>query len=54
MPATAVRRDRIVDETIATGGDLRRISDFFGITISASEYYATVLEDPGLAAQERG
>jgi len=49
MPASAVRRGRIADETIATAGDLRRITDFFGVTITTAEHYATVLSHPGLA-----
>lgn len=49
MPASAVRRGRIADETIATAGDLRRITDFFGVTITTAEHYAAVLSHPGLA-----
>jgi len=51
MSGSAVRRDRIVDETIATGGDLRRVSDFFGVTVTTTEHYATVLGHPSLAAE---
>ncbi|MGI8334746.1 hypothetical protein ACRYCC_32750 [Actinomadura scrupuli] len=46
MPATAVRQDRIVDEVPATGGDLRRICDLFGVTIATAEHYTTVLNPP--------
>jgi hypothetical protein len=48
----AVREDRIVDEALATGGDLRRICDLFGVTIATAEHYTTVLGHPGLAAAD--
>jgi hypothetical protein len=48
MPAQRIRQDRIVDEAIATGGDLRRICDFFGVTMNTAEHYATVLSHPAL------
>ena len=35
MSAQAIRADRIVDETYATPGDLRRICDFFGVTMNS-------------------
>lgn len=43
MSAQAIRQDRIVNEAIATAGDLRRICDFFGVTMTTSEHYATSL-----------
>lgn len=48
MPAQALRQDRIIDEAQATGGDLRRICDFFGVTMNTAEHYATVLNHPDL------
>lgn len=48
MPAGAVRQDRIVDEALATGGDLRRICDLFGVTIATAQHYTTVLTHPDL------
>ena len=38
----------IVDEAHATGGDLRRICDFFGVTMGTAEHYALSLNHPGL------
>ena len=46
MPARAMRQDRIVDETIATDGDLRRICDLFGVTIATAMHYTAVLSHP--------
>jgi hypothetical protein len=40
------------DETIATTGDPRRITDFFGLTITTAEHYATVLDHSGLDRQQ--
>jgi len=40
---------RPVDEVQATAGDLRRICDFFGVTMATAEHYASVLHRPGLA-----
>ncbi|MGT2462856.1 hypothetical protein [Sinomonas atrocyanea] len=44
-----VREDRILHEMIASGGDLRRICDMFGLTIGGAERYAAALGLPGLA-----
>jgi site-specific recombinase XerD len=41
--AWAIREHRIVDETLATAGDLRRICDFFGVTMATAQHYATAL-----------
>jgi len=48
MPARALRQHRIVDEVQATAGDLRRICDFFGVTMATAQHYATTLNHPGL------
>ncbi len=47
VSAQALRQDRIVDE-VQANGDLRRICDFFGVTMSTAEYYATTLNHPEL------
>ncbi|WP_171069242.1 hypothetical protein, partial [Actinomadura geliboluensis] len=52
MPAEAVRQDRIIDEILATGGDLRRICDLFGVTIATAQHYTTVLNHPSLTTDE--
>jgi hypothetical protein len=36
----AVREDRILDEALATGGDIRRLCDLFGLTVGGAERYA--------------
>ena len=46
--AQAIRQDRMVDEAIATGGDVRQITDFFGVTVATALHYAEVVEHPGL------
>lgn len=48
MSAHALRQDRIIDETQATHGDLRRVCDFFGVSMGTAEHYATVLNHPDL------
>ncbi|RFS85959.1 hypothetical protein D0T12_04790 [Actinomadura spongiicola] len=49
MFAGAGCQDRIVDEALATGGDLRRLCDLFSVTIATAEHYAAVLNYPCLA-----
>jgi hypothetical protein len=46
----ALREDRILQEIHATGGDIRRICDLFGITITSALRYADTLGHPDLAA----
>ena len=48
MSAFALRQDRILDEVVATGGDQRRICDFFGVTVATAEHYTSTLGHPGL------
>lgn len=38
----------MVDEAIATGGDVRQICDFFGVTVNRAVHYAEVVEHPAL------
>lgn len=54
MSAMAIRQDRIVDEAHATAGDLRRICDFFGVTMATAEHYATSLNHPGITSDTLG
>jgi len=44
----ALREDRILQEIHATGGDIRRICDLFGLTIQAAMRYALTLSHPDL------
>jgi integrase len=48
MPARAIRQDRMVDEALATAGDLRRICDLFGVTIATAQHYTSVLNHPDM------
>ncbi len=48
MTTQAIREDRILDELHATGGDVRRICDLFGLTIPGAARYACVLNHPEL------
>lgn len=54
MSAQAIRQDRMVDEAQATGGDLRRMADFFGVTIDTAAHYASMLNHPELTNGQTG
>ncbi|GAB6987848.1 hypothetical protein [Nocardioides pyridinolyticus] len=45
----ALRQDRILHEIHATGGDVRRISDLFGLGIDGATRYLQTIEHPELA-----
>lgn len=45
----ALREDRILQEIHTIGGDVRRICDLFGLSITAALRYANTLEHPDLA-----
>jgi hypothetical protein len=47
--AQAIREDRILDEANATGGDIRRLCDLFGLSVSGAHRYAATIEHPDLA-----
>ena len=49
LSAQALREDRILAEIHATGGDVRRICDLFGLSISAALRYDTTAAQPGPA-----
>lgn len=40
----AVREDRILDEALATSGDIRRLCDLFGLTVGGAERYTRPAE----------
>jgi site-specific recombinase XerC len=48
LTAQALREDRIVQEIHATGGDIRRLCDLFGLSVEGAMRYATALNHPGL------
>lgn len=43
LAASGIRVDRILDEVNATGGDIRRICDLFGLGVSAAARYAATI-----------
>lgn len=53
MSPRALRQDRILDETIATGGDMRRVCDFFGVVMATAVHYSTVLGHPSFNDEPR-
>ena len=44
----AIREDRILHEAHATAGDVRRLADLFGLSITAAERYAATVDHPDL------
>ncbi|MFJ6200036.1 hypothetical protein [Micromonospora sp. NPDC092111] len=48
LSIAAIREDRILDEAHATGGDVRRLADLFGLSIQAGTRYTSVLGHPDL------
>ena len=45
LSPTAIREDRILHEALATRGDVRRLTDLFGLSVHAASRYATVDDD---------
>lgn len=46
-----LREDRILNEIHATGGDVRRICDLFGLTVSGATRYLGAVEHPDLTIE---
>lgn len=46
FPAKLIRQDRILDEALASGGDVRRLSDMFGINVQTALRYAHTTDQP--------
>ena len=46
MPTEALREDRILSEIHATGGDIRRICDLFGLSITGATRYLKTVDNP--------
>jgi hypothetical protein len=44
----ALREDRILHEAQATGGDVRRLTDLFGISVAAATRYTNTVDHPDL------
>ncbi len=51
MPAQTIRRDRILDEAFATGGDLRQVSDMFGVSVATAYRFAEFVHHAQAAEQ---
>lgn len=47
----ALREDRILQEIHATGGDVRRVCDLFGLSVSSAIRYAATIGQPELDAE---
>ena len=47
----AIREDRFVHEAHASGGDIRRICDLFGLSVTAAERYIDTIDHPDLIAK---
>lgn len=47
-----IRQDRILQEAIATNGDVRRLADLFGISIATAQRYTEVIMRPNEQALE--
>ncbi|HEX5115990.1 MAG TPA: hypothetical protein VFW65_12400 [Pseudonocardiaceae bacterium] len=50
VSAQAIREDRILNEALTTGGDIRRLCDLFGLTIGGAERYIRGTEQPPLGS----
>jgi integrase len=46
IPAQAIREDRILQEALATGGDVHRLGDLFGLSVEGAERYAHTTDQP--------
>lgn len=44
MSGQQIRLDRIFDEAIATGGDLRVLAEMFGLSVASAARYASVVD----------
>jgi hypothetical protein len=52
LSAKSIREDRILDEAHATGGDARRVSDLFGLSVTQAGRYTATVDHPGIAEFE--
>lgn len=48
----ALREDRILHEIRATGGDVRRLCDLFGLSVEGATRYLKTVEHPALATKD--
>ena len=52
LPVRIIREDSILHEIHATGGDVRRVCDLFGLTVAGVMRYAATLDPPGLSQSQ--
>jgi integrase len=50
MAVQAIREDRILHEAQASGGDIRRLCDLFGLSVAGAARYTATVDHPSLAA----
>ena len=48
LPTQTLREDRILLEVHATGRDIRRLCDLFGLSVAGAERYTAVLDPPDI------
>lgn len=53
VSAQALREDRILHELHATGGDIRRLCDLFGLSIAGAERYVRAINSDELGKTQR-
>jgi hypothetical protein len=51
MSPRVIREDRILHEIHVTGGDVRRVCEMFGYTVSGTMRYLNTLDPPGITSQ---
>jgi hypothetical protein len=49
LPVQLIREDRILHEAHATGGDVRRLCDLFGLSVVGAQRYTATLDHPGMS-----
>lgn len=50
MSAQPIRRDRILDEAHATGGDVRQVRDLLGLSIAGAFRYTASVDYSGITS----
>ena len=48
LSVAAIREDRILNEAHASGGDMRRLTDLFGLSVNAATRYTKTVDHPDL------
>jgi hypothetical protein len=49
ISAQAIREDRILHEAHATGGDVRRLIDLFGLSVEGAQRYTATVDHPAIS-----